>query len=103
MRKAILTFLLAFVCVISIYAVPSGVYVNKRGRSVYYINGTEICLLNKDGNVTLRGRIVSEKDNVFTVQYETGISETRNAWFTDENGNIRLNIYGYPETLIRTK
>ena len=102
MRKAILTAIAAFAYVISIYAVPAGVYVNKRGKPIAHINGDKISFFDTNGNVQLRGTIVSENpDHTFTIQYETGLSNPRNSWYNDNNGNTCLNVYGRPETLIK--
>ena len=93
---------MAFAYIISIYAVPAGVYVDKRGKPIVHINGTEIYILNTNGDVILRGTIVSEtSNNTFTIQYETGISESRNSWYTDNNGSVCLNVFGRPGTLIK--
>lgn len=102
MRKAILTIIMAFMYIFSAYAVPSGVYVDTKDRIKVHINGSEINLIGNDGYVKVRGTIVSENaDHTFSVQWETGITEPRNAWFSDENGNIRLNVYGQRDTLTK--
>lgn len=102
MRKAILTIIMAVVCILSAYAVPSGVYVNRRDKPKVHINGSTISFFDTKGNVILRGTIVSENaDHTFSIQYETGITESRNAWFIDEKGNTCLNVYGHPETLVK--
>lgn len=102
MKKAILTFIMAVVCTISMLAVPRGIYSNTRGTTKVYVNGADICIMRKDGTVILRGTIISENANgSFTIRYQTGTEESRNACFRDEDGTLCLNLYGYPGTFVK--
>lgn len=89
------------------YAVPPGAYYDSRGRNRAIVtnDGKTIYIMDRNGNTTHELTVTEENsDGSFATKDErTGFQHSayKNAWFTDRNGNVCLNVEWLRETVTR--
>lgn len=102
MKKYLLMVLLVFATLFA-FAVPNGCYEGTsgpaKGRCAVYINGNEISVLNKNGDVIARWYIVSENDGKLSVKSEYGATQGASWW--REDGKVYLNFNYQTFTLMK--
>lgn len=84
-----------FIASIFAYAIPSGCYSGTsrphRDRCAIQISDNILYMTSRDGTVTAKWTIVSDKDGILTLRSEYGATLSA-SWWVDEDGDVHLNL-----------
>lgn len=107
MKKILLISFVLFFSVLSVMAVPSGMYFpNGRSGNKVLVDdtGKTLYVLDKEGNVLAEWTVVEEtsKDEgtSFVLKSKYGAVTKKNGWWR-ENGKVYMNLEGHPNTLVK--
>lgn len=93
MKKILLAVVFTVVSLFA-FAIPSGCYEGtsriNRDRCAILIQGDELNITNRDGDVIVRWKIVSDNNGKLTLRSEAGATASATWW--KEDGNVYLNF-----------
>jgi len=107
MKKYLLALVVVFSSVLSVVAVPSGMYYpsGRNGNKVLVDDsGKTLYVLDKEGNVLGEWTVIEEtnKDGgtYFVLKSKFGAVKKPNGWWI-EGGKVYMNLQGQPNTLVK--
>lgn len=107
MKKYLLALVVVFSSVLSVVAVPSGMYYSsgRYGNKVLVDDsGKTLYVLDKEGNVLGEWTVIEETNKnggtYFVVKSKFGAVKKSNSWWI-EGGKVYMNLQGQPNTLVK--